>query len=197
MANRERYGCKRTSRTRPVLPVIVVVCDDTRTAVAYFTVLKHAVKDRRVVNVYPAPREGATGSDVIEFATAKAPDNGEASDRIFVLVDFDSNPDAATLRHEGTKSSIAVLFSNPCFEVWTLAHLEDTGEMFINCGTVLKRVREQWKTQFGVEIANKAQADYHKLLDRVATAISRCERRDPSTNPSWTEVWVAAKAIFE
>lgn len=197
MGNRERYGSKRTSQTRAVLPVVVVVCDDTRTAVAYFNVLKHAVKERRVVNVHPAPRQGATASAVIAFAKGKAPDDMEAGDQVFVVVDLDTNPNELDLREEGKKSGIAVLFSNPCFEVWTLAHLQDTGEMFINCNAVLKRVGEQWKNAFGLEFGSKSQADYEKLLERVTMAISCCKRRDPSTNPSWTEVWIAAECIIQ
>src|SRR5437016_5469446 len=110
----DRYGTRRRVQTRPVLPVVVVVCDDTRTAVAYFTALKHAVKDRRVVNVYPAPRAGATARDVVAFATSKVPRDREADDHVFVIVDLDTTPDELGLRREAATSAVTVLFSNPC-----------------------------------------------------------------------------------
>jgi hypothetical protein len=197
MGSHHRYGAPRSSRTRRVLPVIVVVCDDTRTAVAYFKLLKHEVKERKTVHVYPAPHHGATCRDVIEFAQTKAPKPTEPDDRVFVLVDLDTNPNAANLRDEASTASVIMLISNPCFEVWTLAHLEDTGELFSDCKAVLSRVRAEWRELFGTEFGSKAQADYEKLMPLRESAIARCEARKSAANQSWTEVWCAVKVILQ
>ncbi len=142
--------------------MIVVVCDDTKTAVAYFTALKQEVKSRKIVNVYPASCNGATGRKVIADAKSRAEDR-DPDDSVFVLIDVDTNPDMNGLRQEGAGNGIEVLFSNPCFEIWTLAHLQDTGEMFADCDAVVRRIKIKWKETFGIEFANKAQADYEKL----------------------------------
>ena len=44
---KNRYGARRTTGTRSILPIIEVVCDDTRTAVAYFNLLKKEVAEER------------------------------------------------------------------------------------------------------------------------------------------------------
>ena len=49
---RKRYGgFQRPTQIRPPLPLVVVVCDDTRTAVAYFTESKREVKTEVMVEV--------------------------------------------------------------------------------------------------------------------------------------------------
>lgn len=197
MGSRERYGAKRSYQTRQVLPLVAVVCDDTKTAVAYFNVLKHKVKDKVTVNVYPAPCYGATADEVFAFAKTKAESFSETSDKIFVLIDLDTNPDEAGLRHEASKNNLTLLLSKPCFEVWTLCHLQDTGEFFQDCNSVLRRVKEKWKEAFSTDFGNKAQADYEKLVELVESAIINCERRRKHTSQSWTEVWLAVKAILQ
>lgn len=196
MLSRNRFGCRRRVEIRPVLPVVVVVCDDTKTAVRYFEQLKHEVKERRTVYVYPAPHSGAGADDVISFAESKRPQTAEPDDHLFALVDLDSNPDADLLREKGISKNIRVVRSQPCYEVWTLAHFEDTGEAFLNCKAVLSRIELGWKTTFGQQLGPKAQADYSKLKELRDQAIARCRLRGPGTNQSWTEVWQAAVAII-
>jgi hypothetical protein len=65
--DRSRYGSRRTCM-RPPLPVIVVVCDDTRTAVAYFGVLKRRVKEKLTLRVEPKPHDRASADEVVAHA---------------------------------------------------------------------------------------------------------------------------------
>jgi hypothetical protein len=197
MGTKDRYGAKRKSGIRRVLPIIVIVCDDTRTAVAYFVALKHKVKDRKIINVYPAPFSGAAARDVLALAKKKTPEDVEPEDHIFILIDVDTNPDVGQLKSEAASGGVIALFSQPCFEVWTLAHLQDTGEYFLNCNSVLARIKTKWKDAFGTSFGTKAQADYEKLVDIRREAVIRCKRRNSSINQSWTEVWKAIEVIDE
>ena len=194
MAFRDRYR-GRKSETRQVLPVTTVVCDDTKTAVAYFRLLKQLVKDRRTVHVYPAPHCGADASAVIVFARKKAPDLREDGDRIFVLLDTDTNPNQDSIRRVADSNGVQVAFSSPCYEVWTLSHLEDTGEFFQHCDAVLGRVKSRWRELVGREFGAKAQADYAKIVALRDEAVARGRRRNPKTSQSWTEVWQVVEAI--
>ena len=189
---KNRYGAGRTTGTRPVLPIIEVVCDDTRTAVAYFNHLKHEVSSKKIVKVVPAPSHGASADEVIELANTPS-DPGDAT---FALVDLDTNPNSSGFRDKAKAKDVTLLVSNPCFEVWTLAHLQDTGEAFLNCNAVLARLKQKWKDAYGSEMGPKAQAHYEKLAASRHLAIERCKRRNPHTNPSWTEVWRAVEAIL-
>jgi hypothetical protein len=197
MPFKSRYGAHRHLANRQVLPVITVVCDDTKTAVAYFGILKHEVKTRRTVLVFPAPHCGADAGTVFAFAKAKRPQTSEPNDKVFVIIDMDTNPNIDALRNKGVSDQILVLASLPCYEIWTLAHLEDTGEAFQDCRAVLERIRQRWKERFGHEFGSKAQADYAKLMSLRSDALERCRQRSLSNNQSWTEVWKAVEAIIE
>jgi hypothetical protein len=196
MQSRDRFGARRRYEVRPVLPVIIVVCDDTKTAVSYFELLKHEVKDRCTVRVYGAPHCGADANEVMAFALSKAPEAREPNDQIFVLIDLDTNPDENEIRRAGNAAGVKPALSKPCYEVWTLAHLEDTGESFLDCDAVVKRIATKWRELFDQEFGRKAQADYSKLMAMRGDAIQRCKRRNKSTSPSWTEVWLVVEAII-
>ena len=189
---KNRYGARRTTGTRPVLQIIEVVCDDTRTAVAYFNLLKQEVSGKKVVKVVPAPSDGAAADEVIELASMPS----DQGDETFVLIDLDTNPNVSSFLEKAKTKQVTLLLSNPCFEVWTLAHVQDTGEAFLDCNAVLTRLKQKWKDAFGSEMGPKAQARYGKLSALRHVALERCKHRDPNTNPSWTEVWRAVEAIL-
>jgi hypothetical protein len=189
---KNRYGAGRTTGTRPILPIIEVVCDDTRTAVAYFNLLKQEVSGKKVVKVVPAPSDGTSADQVIELASTPS----DLGDEAFVLVDLDTNPNVSSARDKATAKRVTLLVSNPCFEVWTLAHLQDTGEAFLDCNAVLARLKQKWKDAHGSEMGPKAQARYEKLAVSRHVALERCKRRNPDTNQSWTEVWRVVEAIL-
>ena len=187
-----RYGARRTTGTRPVLPIIEVVCDDTRTAVAYFNLLKQEVGGKKVIKIVPAPSDGASADEVIELANSPS----DAGDETFALIDSDTNPNVSGAREKANAKGVTLLVSKPCFEIWTLAHLQDTGEAFLDCNAVLTRLKQKWKDAFGSDLGRKAQARYEKLRASRHLAIERCKHRNPEANPSWTEVWRAVEAIL-
>ncbi len=201
-----RYGISRPSNTRNPLPVVVLVCDDKRTAVAYFSLLKHQVKAKLYLEVVKAPCHGATPDGVVDVAMNKAKQLADESssddgsgDAVWALIDLEIEPKTQTqaqnAKTKAGKAGVCVALSNPCFEVWTLAHLVDTGEAFQNCGAVVTRVKAEWKKQFGTDFGNKkAQADYSKLMPLRETAMERCKRREQN-DPSWTEVYKIVEFI--
>jgi hypothetical protein len=197
MASRQRYGTRRSSQTLPVRAVITVVCDDTTTAVGYFELLRHEFRDQKTIRVYPAPRCGALGNDVIQHAIEKKPVPVESGDRTVVLVDVDTNPNQQTLAKSGMDKDVEVLFSKPCFEVWTLAHLEDTGQAFQDCSAVIHRIKIKWKAQFDQDFGRKSQAEYSKIIPYRQVAIDRCRKRNAQNSQSWSEVWKVVDIIIE
>lgn len=193
---KSRYGVSRTVGSRPVLPVVEVLCDDTRTAVAYFKILKQEMSGRKIVKVVPAASHGATAEEVIGLARTTSPVPNEPNDACFALIDLDTNPNVQAAATLASSNGVILLLSNPCFEVWTLSHLQDTGEMFMDCGAVLGRLKLKWKEAFGSDLGPKAQARYEKISSLRHVAIERCKRRNPQANLSWTEVWRAVEFIL-
>jgi hypothetical protein len=191
VAARERYGARRNWQTQEVRAVITVVCDDTKTAVRYFDALRQEFKEHETIRVHPAPRHGASGDAVVQHAIDQKPKGqyAEADDGTFALIDLDTNPNRQALTDAAEAGGVQVLFSNPCFEVWTLAHLEDTGQAFVDCAAVLQRIKYQWRQRFGNEFGDKSQADYSKLMPVRQAAVDRCRQRTSANSQSWTQVW--------
>ncbi len=203
-----RYGLSRPTSLRAPLPVIVVVCDDSKTAVAYFTELKREVKAHLTVRVVPAPCDGANPADILSLAKSHADDlrngvdhDGEANDSVWALIDREGEPDrqaqADQARQSAAANKVKVLLSNPCYEVWTLAHLVDTGEALNNCQAVLARVKLEWKTTFRTPFPkSKANADYTKLTPFRVEALRRAKQHHKNGDQSWTEVYMVVEAIM-
>lgn len=201
---RRRYG-GRPVGVRPPLPLVVVVCDDTKTAVAYFAELQREV--RASVRVIPvrAPHCGARPVDVLGHARQAARDHGatQKTDSTWVLLDTEaekrtqSEARRAKAQAVGSRSpSLTVLLSNPCFEVWTLAHFVATGETFRNCEAVVARVKKEWRKKFGSGFADKkGQADYSQLMPLRGDAVRNARLRSPDRDPSWTEVHQVVEVI--
>jgi hypothetical protein len=197
-----RFGARRPPPSRELLPLILVVCDDTKTAIAYFAELRLHVKENCTLKVLPAPRAGATANDVIDCAAAhKNLSDPDAATALWAIVDLEMAPGSAgharEFRKRAQRQNVDLALSQPCFEVWTLAHLVDTGENFDSCDAVLRKLKKLWKSEFGeVFPKQKARADYRKLIDRFKSAIDHAKPRNQSNSQSWTEIWNLGEQIL-
>lgn len=208
-SDRNRFGLSRPRETRATLPIVVVVCDDAKTAVAYFNELKREVKEKVTVQVVSAPCDGASADDVVSLAikwadglmSSQFHDPEDVKELVWALIDLEGESDRQTQAYRakekaGTKS-VSVALSKPCFEVWTLAHLVETGEAFANCAAVVERVKREWKRTFDADFPKKkAQAPYSKLMELRDQAVRRAKKRNTNTDPSWTEVYQVVEAIL-
>lgn len=198
---RHRYG-GRPFQTRPTLPIVIIVCDDTKTAVAYFTELKREVKLKVTVRIEAAPHCGAIPDDVVQHANTLAQKitPKQKDDSIWALLDMEAETykqvKARSAKQKASGGQIQVLLSNPCYEVWTLAHFVATGEAFNGCSAVVARVKREWKIKFGTPFGNKkSQADYAKLMPHRSEAVKNAAMRNPNQDSSWSEVYKVVQAI--
>jgi hypothetical protein len=206
ITDRQRYGLTRPKRVRPTLPVIAVVCDDARTAVSYFSALQREVKFAVTLQVVRNPSDRATPADVVNAArnrltllkNAASRDPGDEN-LVWALIDLEAGAtrrsEGLAAKTEGEKQGVSVALSDPCYEVWTLMHLQDTGELFADCSAVLARIRQKWKARFGQDFGKKAQADYPKILADRKTAAERARRHRENEDQSWTEVYLLIEEI--
>ncbi len=193
-----RYGAWRAHGVRKPLPVVMVVCDDTKTAVAYFLAVKKEVKAAVTVHVVRAPRTGASAAEVVDLAAKRVGDAEEEGDSVWALIDCEAEPEriiaAEAAKARGNSCGVNVALSKPCFEVWTLAHFIDTGQKFSNCAAVVRQVEAEWKKRFGTKF-DKAKADYGKLMEYLNEARVTAKKQRNS-GQSWTEVFMVMDAIF-
>ena len=148
-----RYG-QRSVRTRDVLPVKVIVCDDSRTAPKYFNELRREVRQSVALKIVPAKCTASADTVVDRAIQAKkalrdGKKKGEAGDSVWALIDLEQEARTRSRAQDearrAAQAGIHVALSDPCFEVWTLLHLEDTGEAFQSCNHVLQRLATAWE----------------------------------------------------
>lgn len=182
-----------------MLPVIAVVCDDTRTALVYFGLLQRLHKWYVTLKVVRAPCKGASPSIVVKKAIYVLEElkkhSGEESDVTIVWAVLDLEHErprreqAQSAKRHAESEGVKVALSDPCYEVWTLLHVEDTGESFDNCGKVLDCVKQAWEKRFRQTLGPKAQADISKIIALRLEAAARAKQHRENDDPSWTEVY--------
>jgi hypothetical protein len=149
------------------------------------------------VHVVASPCSAGTPRAVLARAQEKAREyaGGKVDDRtsVWALIDREHEPAQqqeadqaqAAARHS---SAVGVALSKPCYEVWTLLHLVDTGRAFEDCATVCKTLAQEWLANFDADFDLKAQADYSKLMPLRHEAAKRAEKHRKLDDGCWTEV---------
>jgi hypothetical protein len=198
---RERY--LRRVGVRPPAPRIMIVCDDTRTAPNYFAALRGHLSGHHssppILDVKGACHHGAATDELIDFAAGLAKGLGE-DDSIWVLIDLEASETeprsvSALRKQSRNRKSIKPAVSKPCFEVWTLHHLADTGQKFRDCAEVNGELRKVWKKKFGCDFGNKkAKADYAKIVGRYEDATER-SRRQKNHGHCHSEIYLVIEEI--
>lgn len=198
--SRRSWGSQRRRRlqravgTRLPLPVFVVVCDDSVTAPRYFEAIKREVKARVTVHVVTG------GVDVAVAQLRKLGDEDEdTKNDVWVLMDLEGEPRlrerAVEEKQRGERERVKVALSDPCYEVWTLMHLKDTGESFTDCKQVTRLVMKCWREAFGEKKDSKTHLDYGKIIDLRQDAVRRAKQHRGREDGSWTEVYQVVERI--
>ena len=195
-----QYGQRKVD-TQPPRPIKVIVCDDSRTAPAYFTELGREVRQYVTLGIVRA-KCAASASEVVQRAIeerAKLKKGGASGDSVWALIDLEHERHVRRKAEDEKKRAgqfdVAVALSDPCFEVWTLLHLVDTGKHFANCDAVIKRIASAWKSRFKQTFPRKAQADYSKIIELRHEAACRARRHWEAQDPSRTEIYKVIEEI--
>ena len=154
------------------------------------------------MDICPARCQGASPAAVVEQAIAeheKLETDDDERDSVWALIDMEQEPSAQkramNAKQLGEKRGIKVALSDPCFEVWTLLHLEDTGRQFNDCGQVLSHLKRLWQERFRQQFDQKAQVDYSKIIRFRHEAAARAKQHWEAQDPSRTEVYKIIECI--
>lgn len=204
--HRARYRSRVGAVYRP-RPRIVVVCDDKVTAPRYFKYLQDEVKAHVALQVVPRRADCDDSTAVIAMAKQyldrlheEASEDSEVGS-VWALIDIEGSPtvqaSALQAKEDGEQQGVSVALSKPCFEVWTLLHLEHTGAYFADCNAVLSRVKTQWRKRFGQDFGKKTQANYSRIIKDRSVAAQRARQHHSRNHgdPSWTEVYLLISEI--
>ena len=188
---RQRYGARPVAIRKP-LPVVVVMCDDTRVAVRYFDALKQPYRQRVAIRTECAASHGATPPQMLERARIVLNEYADSDDptRLWLLLDTEHDEprrSQAFAARAAAEGDLRVALSDPCFELWTLLHLEDTGAGFRDCAHVTTALQNAWQRKFGESIT-KRRTPFDRIVARHLAAAERAKRQRAADSPSWTDV---------
>ena len=168
-----RRGLRRVPSGRPVKTRVLIV-GEGKTERNYFDALKRedAVSARFAVTV-----KGAGGFDA-EYGVRRAIVERDRLttefDEVWCVLDTERPRKRASLKKAirlAGKEGIRLCLSNPCFEVWVLAHFERTARHFADCSAVVRVVARRWKKQFGQDY-RKSDDLYGRLVDLLSAAVA-------------------------
>jgi hypothetical protein len=152
----------------------VIVCEGAKTEIEYFENFQQ-IEQQRVKVISTAPVENKSAPKwVLDKAVEVATDlNLKEYDQLWIVTDKDrwSFEELNTIQSECIKQkNWKFVMSNPCFEVWLHAHIQD-----LEIITTIDRY--ELKKQFGLL---KHQGLFEKPLQNVRLAIERAKRLDNS-----------------
>lgn len=148
---------------RPQKPIslkhsILIVCEGSKMEINYFANLVQAqnVRDRFTVSIETS--DGGGASATIKKASALARIQGkrlEAYDEVWCVYDVETSDNLVQLENalkEAEAKKIQVAISNPCFEIWLIAHFEITSRAYINCDVAENTLNNHWNSVSNLSI---------------------------------------------
>jgi hypothetical protein len=152
----------------------VIVCEGAKTEIEYFENFQ-LIEQQRIKIVPVAPHDNKSAPMwVLNKAVEVEKDlNLKEYDQLWIVTDKDrwSFDELNTIQSECVnKENWKFVVSNPCFEVWLHAHVQDLSNISVNTCKELKKEFNQFRV-------NKA---FDKPLQNVRLAIERAKRFDNS-----------------
>ena len=162
---------------------IWILCEG-ETEKRYFQNLKH-IERKRNINIRPKVTQNKRADLLLNEAIKlkKSSQHFQKGDIIACLFDRDKNQERElkSAKLNADKNKIKIFFSNPCFEIWLLAHYE-------NCSSCdSKEVHSYLKDRFNIN-TKKDTSLYELTKDNLQDAIKRCKKMKEDFEIKNTEI---------
>ncbi|WFE38824.1 RloB family protein [Micromonospora sp. WMMD998] len=175
---------RRRLATREQRRTVLAVTNGESTERAYLEGLR---RERWLAHRLVVAVEKGSPIDAVRGAARRRDDND--FDQAYVVCDVDHFPPAESER-EARRHDVTLLWSNPCFEVWLILHLDTCTRHLENAEKakeLLRRYLRNW---------DKTRLDFDDFRDGLDAAVERAQRLSdrPEANPS-TMVWRLVLAL--
>jgi len=183
---------RRRSRRLPQKTRILIVCEGRETEPNYFRGFRDEEAARQNFSVVVQKGKGGFCLAVVQQAIAekeKAAARGENFDEVWCVFDVEQASQREQLSAAQTlagKNEIQLALSNPCFEVWLLAHFIRTKKSFAGCDKVIKELNKHWRREFGQDYEKNDEQLYARLASRTRAATDNARNvreQDWATSP--------------
>lgn len=192
---------RRTRPTRPIKPLHLFICEDTKSSKFYMEGLgkSHNI-NLKAENCY-----GTSPENVLRAAEEKRalfPDEGIAT--IYCLFDKDDCEDAKFKKVIATckEKDIVPAISVPCYEYWLLLHLKKTDKAFRDakecCEEFKNTYNREFHTDYNIKQLKSRKEIFEDLKDRLKSAIQNAEslNLDEKESP-YTNMHEVIKSLIE
>ncbi|MHB1560820.1 MAG: RloB family protein [Isosphaeraceae bacterium] len=154
----------------------LIVCEDTKSAIAYFKALKKHLK-LTATSVIVAHSDNRTQPiQVVEEAFARKKEAAsrrsgtEPFDHVWCVIDGDYGDKIPPARAKAKARRIELAISTMCFEYWVLLHFEKCDQSTINCDGVVDNLRSRHLPNY-----EKGNCDFRQIVKAVEIACKRAE----------------------
>jgi hypothetical protein len=168
---RRQWGVKELEKR------FLIVCEDTKSAIAYFKALKKHL-NLAATSVIVAHSGGRTQPiQVVEEAVARkkeaaSPRSGtEPFDHVWCVVDGDYRDKIPSARAKAKTYGIKLAISTMCFEYWVLLHFEECDKPTLDCDGVIHNLKSRHLPDY-----EKGDCDFRLIVEGVDIASQRAER---------------------
>lgn len=177
----EHTQMTRQINFRPQRLRILLVGEGRETEYNYFDKFRRSDDINRKYHITVKRGGGRSAENIVQVALDAIKDamfRGYRYDRVFCVLDTESPRMCKTIktaRQTANINSISLIFSNPSFEVWLLAHFCKTHKFFIDSAAVEAVLDKHWKKRFTIKYDKADDSIYHRLLSQKHQAMQNAQ----------------------
>ncbi len=169
---------RRRAGSRPIGTRILIVGEGKKTEPSYFRGLKGETVVELHSDVTVRGARGQSPESVVD-KTVELKQKEEARgvefsyDEVWCVLDVEDRHKRSSLGRAIKKAianDVTMCLSNPCFEVWLLAHFEKKARAHNSARAATKALDTHWKKHFKQSYAKANERIYTSLADRIGTA---------------------------
>jgi hypothetical protein len=169
---------------RPIKRSVLIVGEGQETEPNYFRGLRRESVVSEWFTVTVKKGHGRSPEAVAKEASKykrQAENRGEYYDEVWCALDVEG-PGARELLEraiaEAGRNGISLCLSNPCFEVWLLAHFVRESRAHNGCDSVIQRLNPHWQRLCGQDYRKNDGQLYARISHLTGTAIenAKCVR---------------------
>jgi len=171
----------RRRQTRPVKTKVLIVGQGGKTEPNYFRGLVREDSVTRRFAVTVKKGRGMSAEAAVQQAITlrqQAHNRQETYDKVWCVLDVEGPANRASLGRAAkaaAENEITLCLSNPCFEVWLLAHFETRARAYSECDAVIVQLNTHWRRHCGQNYQKNDKRVYERVSERTRTAIANAQ----------------------
>jgi len=171
----------RSPMLRPVKTTILIVGEGQQTEPNYFRELKLEDNVTAKFSLTIKKGHGRSPEGVIEEALKykqQAENRSEYYDEVWCVLDVEGPDKRESLEKAmavAQQNDITLCLSNPCFEVWLLAHFVRQSRAYNDCDSVIVQLNSHWQKLCGQNYRKSDEHIYSRVSSLTITAIKNAK----------------------